>query len=83
MTVEQVKKTEEESKKLIARNEEVFAKDTKLAVAKTIRGHRAVFGETYPDPVRVVSIGIPVDKLEADPNNPAGTKTSIEFCGGT
>ncbi|XP_034231223.1 alanine--tRNA ligase, cytoplasmic [Thrips palmi] len=83
MTVDQVKKTEQESNKLIARNEEVYAKESNLAVAKTIRGLRAVFEETYPDPVRIVSIGIPVEKLEADPNSPAGAATSIEFCGGT
>ncbi|KAK3908980.1 Alanine--tRNA ligase, cytoplasmic [Frankliniella fusca] len=83
MTVDQVKKTEEESKKLISKNEEVFAKESNLAIAKTVRGLRAVFEETYPDPVRIVSIGIPVEKLEADPNSPAGNGTSIEFCGGT
>lgn len=83
MTAEQVKRTEQESNKLISRNEEVFAKESNLAVAKTIRGLRAVFEETYPDPVRIVSIGIPVEKLEADPHSPAGSGTSIEFCGGT
>lgn len=68
---------------LISKNEEVYAKDASLAVAKTIQGLRAVFDETYPDPVRVVSIGVPVTTLEQDPTGPAGAQTSVEFCGGT
>ncbi|CAG9840846.1 unnamed protein product [Diabrotica balteata] len=83
MTTDQVKKTEENSKELISRNGKVYAKDSSLGVAKTIRGLRAVFEETYPDPVRVVSIGLPVDQLEKDPFSPDGDTTSIEFCGGT
>lgn len=83
MTADQVKKAEQHSKELISRNKKVYAKDTSLGVAKTIRGLRAVFEETYPDPVRVVSIGIPVEDLEKDPFGPAGDDTSIEFCGGT
>ena len=31
----------------------------------------------------MVSIGVPVDTLTSDPTGPAGTQTSIEFCGGT
>ena len=41
----------------------VYAMDATLAEAKAIQGLRAVFDETYPDPVRVVSIGIPVQDL--------------------
>ena len=83
LTADQVKGVEEAANELIAKNEEVFAKEAPLAVAKTIQGLRAVFDETYPDPVRVVSIGIPVEDLEASPTSPAGSKTSVEFCGGT
>src|SRR5262249_36538520 len=47
-----------------------------LGEAKKIHGVRAVFGEKYPDPVRVLLIG--ADKPEA-----ATAETSVEFCGGT
>ncbi|XP_017773819.1 PREDICTED: alanine--tRNA ligase, cytoplasmic [Nicrophorus vespilloides] len=83
LTIDQVKKTELSSNELISKNDEVFAKESNLGVAKTIKGLRAVFEETYPDPVRIVSIGTPVEKLESDPFGPAGENTSIEFCGGT
>jgi len=39
--------------------------------------------QTYPDPVRVVSVGIPVEQLESDPMGPGASVTSVEFCGGT
>lgn len=83
MTVEQVRKTEEICNTMIGKNEQMYAKEAPLAIAKSIQGLRAVFDETYPDPVRVVSVGIPVETLEKDPSHPAGTKTSVEFCGGT
>ena len=47
-----------------------------LVKAKELPGVRAVFGERYPDPVRVVMIGAETpDKLNLD--------NSVEFCGGT
>jgi alanyl-tRNA synthetase len=47
-----------------------------LAEAKELPGVRAVFGEKYPDPVRVVLIG-------AERPEEAIGDNSIEFCGGT
>ncbi|KAJ4822824.1 hypothetical protein Tsubulata_015826 [Turnera subulata] len=62
---------------------DVFAKEATLAEAKRITGLRAVFGEVYPDPVRVVSIGRKVEDLLADPENKEWLSISTEFCGGT
>src|SRR5213079_424258 len=54
----------------------VKAEEMPLAEAKKIPGVRAVFGEKYPDPVRVLLIGV------HDPKD-ATVANSIEFCGGT
>lgn len=67
----------------IAANHEVYAEDVPLATAREINSVRAVFGETYPDPVRVVSIGKAVQELTKDVKSPEWDKYSIEFCGGT
>lgn len=83
MTVDQVRKTEEHVNEMASQNAIVYAKEAELSVAKSIQGLRAMFDEVYPDPVRIVSIGIPVEDLVADPMGPGGTKTSVEFCGGT
>ena len=42
-----------------------------------------MFGERYPDPVRVLSVGQEVVPMLEDPENPAWDQYSIEFCGGT
>ena len=61
----------------------VYAAVSPLAPARSVTGVRAVFGEVYPDPVRVVSIGQPVPDLMESPTNPAWGEISVEFCGGT
>jgi len=79
----EVAEVEDISTKYIRQNTEVYAKDVPLATAREITGVRAVFGETYPDPVRVVSVGVPVEDLLAEPKNEQWAKVSVEFCGGT
>ncbi|KAJ7925137.1 tRNA synthetases class II (A)-domain-containing protein [Mycena leptocephala] len=44
---------------------------------------RAVFGESYPDPVRVVTLEYDIDEIAKDILNPKWRNTSVEFCGGT
>ena len=83
VTDAELKKIEDESNRYIHQNMQVFAQDVPLAAAREIEGVRAVFGETYPDPVRVVSIGVEVEDLLKDARNPRWKNVSIEFCGGT
>ncbi|GLT37444.1 hypothetical protein SLA2020_117610 [Shorea laevis] len=62
---------------------DVFTKEATLSEALRINGLRAVFGEVYPDPVRVVAIGRKVEELLADPENKEWKSISAELCGGT
>jgi len=68
MTVEQLRESEDYVRDTIKKNLPVTAKVMPLAEAKAIPGVRAMFGEVYPDPVRVVTVG---------------DDCSVEFCGGT
>jgi alanyl-tRNA synthetase len=67
----------------IRRNVKVYSKELDLQTAHKIPGLRAVFGETYPDPVRVVTLEYDVDEIAEDVGNPQWRQTSVEFCGGT
>ncbi|KAL9580078.1 MAG: hypothetical protein Q9212_004703, partial [Teloschistes hypoglaucus] len=79
----ELEKIEDISTKYIRQNFVVYAKDVPLATARQIKGVRAVFGETYPDPVRVVSVGVEIEMLLEDIGNERWKEVSIEFCGGT
>jgi alanyl-tRNA synthetase len=67
----------------IAEKLPVYAETAPQEKALKIHGLRAVFGEKYPPMVRVVSVGVPVKDLLADPTNQKWRQFSIEFCGGT
>jgi alanyl-tRNA synthetase len=83
VTLPEIKKIEDSSNSYIKQNCKIYAKDVDLDTAKGINGVRAVFGETYPNPVRVVSVGVEIETLLADPTNSEWRKVSVEFCGGT
>ena len=78
--LEQVEKTVQEQ---IASNYTVYTQTCSLEQARRISSLRAVFGETYPDPVRVVSVGQEIDPMLADPESADWSPFSVEFCGGT
>ena len=80
---EEIEKIEEFVNHQIEQDLTVYAKPVPLGDAQSISGLRAVFGEAYPDPVRVVSIGIEIEQLLGNPVNDAWKSASIEFCGGT
>ncbi|KAJ7733086.1 tRNA synthetases class II (A)-domain-containing protein [Mycena olivaceomarginata] len=67
----------------IRRNVRVYSKELDLQTAHKIPGLRAVFGESYPDPVRVVTLEYEIDEIAKDITNPKWRNTSVEFCGGT
>jgi len=83
VTLPEIKKIEDLCNKYIQKNGKIYYKDVDLDLAREIEGVRAVFGETYPNPVRVVSVGVDVDELLKTPKNPEWRNVSVEFCGGT
>merc|ERR1719233_2724089 len=68
---------------MIKKDLKVYSRVSELKEAETINSLRAVFGEKYPDPVRVVSIGLPVEDALKTPQAQSNMDYSIEFCGGT
>lgn len=56
---------------------------TTVQICRSRGGDVAGGRQVYPDPVRVVSIGRPVEELVADPTDGSHAAYSVEFCGGT
>jgi len=55
-----------------------------LEDAQKISSLRAVFGEVYPDPVRVVAVcPSPITEILGNPQDAQWNGYSVEFCGGT
>jgi alanyl-tRNA synthetase len=83
MTDEELGRVESLVNQQIAAKLPVYWENAPQEKAIKINGLRAVFGEKYPPMVRVVSIGVPLADLLADPAKSDWRKYSIEFCGGT
>lgn len=81
VTVEQLQRVEQVVQDVIKRNEAVHMAEVPLALARRVQGLRAM-DEEYPDPVRIVSLGVPVETvLTCD--SEAARQTSVELCCGT
>ncbi|EQL02007.1 alanyl-tRNA synthetase [Ophiocordyceps sinensis CO18] len=81
--IDELRKIEDLSNAYIRREASIYSKDVDLDLAREIEGVRAVFGETYPNPVRVVSVGMDIDTMLKDPKKKEWRQYSVEFCGGT
>ena len=83
LTDDEVRAVGESVEAGVAEDLAVHAREAALGDARAVNTLRAVFGETYPDPVRVVSIGPTVEDLLAAPDDGRWMARSVEFCGGT
>ncbi len=83
LTGEELARMEQHCRQQIDRKLPVYAREVPQIDARRINGLRAVFGEKYPEIVRVVSIGAPVEDLLANPQDDRWRQFSVEFCGGT
>ncbi|MBS3820243.1 MAG: alanine--tRNA ligase [Planctomycetes bacterium] len=68
---EQLARVEKHVNDFVLADAEITAEFMPLDEARKLPGARAVFGEKYPDPVRVITMG------------GEGGPTCVEFCGGT
>jgi alanyl-tRNA synthetase len=83
LTPEEIERVEQLVNERIRENLPVHTEYKPTDQARNINGLRAVFGEKYPDPVRVVCCGVPIDTLVKNPGSPEWRRYPIELCGGT
>jgi alanyl-tRNA synthetase len=84
LTPEQLADVEKLCVERIERQVPVDAYVAPLAEAERISSLRAVFGEKYPDPVRVVAVSDhAIPEMLANPQDSTWNEYSVEFCGGT
>eukprot|EP01130_Rhizamoeba_saxonica_P009814 TRINITY_DN4005_c0_g1_i1.p1 TRINITY_DN4005_c0_g1~~TRINITY_DN4005_c0_g1_i1.p1 ORF type:complete len:971 (-),score=264.08 TRINITY_DN4005_c0_g1_i1:38-2899(-) len=83
LSVEQLQDINDNVNESIANELPVYTKLIPKDIALKIKGLRSMFGDKYPDPVRVVSVGADLDEVLEDKENEKWANYSIEFCGGT
>uniref|UniRef100_A0A8C8JJ35 Alanine--tRNA ligase n=1 Tax=Oncorhynchus tshawytscha TaxID=74940 RepID=A0A8C8JJ35_ONCTS len=79
LSIPQLQEIERSIHNIITENKAVYIEEVPLARAKDIPGLRTV-DEVYPDPVRVVSVAVPVADLY---DSQTDRWTSVELCCGT
>ncbi|XP_013372294.1 PREDICTED: alanine--tRNA ligase, mitochondrial isoform X2 [Chinchilla lanigera] len=81
LTPEQLRTVEGTVQEAVQQDKPVYMEEVPLALTTCVPGLRS-FDEVYPDPVRVVSVGVPV-ACALDPMSQAALQASVELCCGT
>ncbi|KAM8999428.1 alanine--tRNA ligase, mitochondrial isoform 2-T2 [Sarcophilus harrisii] len=81
LTPKQLQTVEKTIQEAVGRDEPVYMAEVALELTTQVPGLRSL-NEIYPDPVRVVSVGVPVASVLA-PTSQAALHTSVELCCGT
>uniref|UniRef100_A0A2K5C559 Alanine--tRNA ligase n=1 Tax=Aotus nancymaae TaxID=37293 RepID=A0A2K5C559_AOTNA len=81
LTPEQLRAVENTVQEAVGQDKTVYMEEVALALTAQVPGLRSL-DEVYPDPVRVVSVGVPVAHA-LDPASQAALQTSVELCCGT
>eukprot|EP00915_Cephaloidophora_sp_WS-2016_P003659 GHVH01004928.1.p1 GENE.GHVH01004928.1~~GHVH01004928.1.p1 ORF type:complete len:1001 (+),score=203.74 GHVH01004928.1:374-3004(+) len=83
LTEDEIANVEKSVSDIIDTASEVFCAEVPLEKAMAVKGLRAVAGGTYPDPVRMVTVGVSPQSCIESPDDGNAMLHSVEFCGGT